>query len=192
MRASRERISSRQSVNGRPTINDQESMSQFDMRQMVDRIFGEADDPISLVEQRAELVTKYRILVWEGDATTFEFRYVSPSAVDILGYPLERWTSEPTFWADVVVHPDDRDEAIAYCALATGQGKAHDFIYRAQPADGRILCLHDFVQVVPGRYDLPEFLRGIMIDVTDDETAALECGLIHTNPSFDTLRSAAG
>lgn len=173
-------------------MTGKQSMSEFDIRQMVDRIFGEPDDPISLVEQRAALVTKYRILVWERDATTFEFRYVSPSAVDILGYPLERWTSEPTFWADHVVHPDDRDEAVAYFALATGQGRAYDFAYRARHEDGRILCLHDFVEIVPGRYELPEFLRGVMIDVTEDEDVDSKCGLIHTNPSFEILRTTAG
>ena len=167
-------------------------MSETEVRQMVDRIFGEPDDPMSLVEQRAELVSKFRVLVWEGDATTFQFRYVSQSAVDILGYPIERWTNEPSFWADVVVHPDDRDDAVAYCALATGQSKPHDFIYRAQHADGQIVYFHDFVRVVPGRYELPAFLRGVMLDVSSELAEKDVHGLLHANPSFDVLRTQAG
>lgn len=167
-------------------------MSDSEIRQMVDRIFGESDDPISLVDQRASLVSKCRLLVWEGDATTFQFRYVSPSAVDILGYPLSRWTTEPNFWADVVVHPDDRDDAVAYCALATGQSKPHDFIYRARHAEGQIVFLHDFVRVIPGRYELPEFLRGVMIDVTSEMSDKRLHGILHANPTFKALRSAAG
>lgn len=167
-------------------------MSDFDLRRMVDRILGEPDDPISLIEQRADLVTKFRLLVWEGDATTFQFRYVSPSAVDILGYSEDQWTSDPNFWADVVIHPDDRDEAVAYCALATGQMKPHDFIYRARHVDGRIVYLHDFVRVVPGRYDLPEFLQGVMIDVTAKHVPAHEKGLLRMNPTMRALQAGAG
>lgn len=167
-----------------------EPLSDFDLRRMVERIFGETDDPITLLEQRADLVTRFRLLVWEGDATTFQFRYVSPSAEEILGYPAERWMTEAGFWADVVVHPDDRDDAVAFCALATGQGRPHDFIYRARHADGHILYLHDFVRVVPGRYDLPEFLQGVMIDVSADFIPdEKHSGLHFMNPSLETLRA---
>ncbi|GEM_PF-1482604 len=167
-----------------------EPLSSFDLRQMVDRIFGDLDDPITLLEQRADLVSKFRLLVWEGDATTFQFQYVSPSAEDILGYPVERWIEEPNFWSDVIIHPEDRDDAVAYCALATGQAKPHDFIYRAHHADGSILYLHDFVRVVPGRYDLPAFLQGVMIDVTADFVPDQDkVGLLYVNPTLETLRA---
>lgn len=176
------------STNKSPTTG---TMSDFDVRRMVDRIFGDPDDPISLIEQRADMVTRYRLMVWEGDATSFQFRYVSESAVDILGYPVERWTSEPSFWQDVVIHPDDRDDALAYCALATGQVKPHDFIYRARHADGHVMYLHDFVRVVPGRYDLPEFLQGVMIDVSSEQFSEHQKGLLRTNPTFEVLQAGA-
>ena len=32
-------------------------------------------------------------IVWEADAETFAFTYVSPQAERILGYPLARWTA---------------------------------------------------------------------------------------------------
>ena len=64
------------------------------------------------------------------------------------------------------MHPDDRDDAIAYCALCTGKGEDHDFDYRAIASDGRTLLLHDVVKVVKGDKGIAARLRGIMLDVT--------------------------
>lgn len=130
--------------------------------------FGNARESIEVVAQRAEALFDRPIIVWEGDAQTFAFSFVSASAETILGHPVGRWTREATFWADAVVHPDDRDDAVAYCALATGKCIDHAFVYRANTADGRVLWLADYVQVVLGGRGVPERLRGIMIDVTDE------------------------
>ena len=43
-------------------------------------------------------------IVWEADAFTFKFSLVSRQAKRILGYPIERWLGEPTFWKDHI-HP---------------------------------------------------------------------------------------
>lgn len=129
--------------------------------------FGDGSDPIATVARRAEaLFGDVAIIVWEGDAQTFQFSFVSSAAEEILGHPRVRWTREATFWADHVVHPDDRDEAIAYCALATGKGRDHAFEYRANTASGKTVILVDYVQVIRGARGVPERLRGIMIDVT--------------------------
>lgn len=135
----------------------------------VARIFGADDDPMVLVEHRArQLLPDMRPIVWEGDAQTFQFSFVGGAAEEVLGYPASRWTSEPTFWADVVVHPDDRNDAIAFCAVATGKGKDHDFQYRARCADGRTVRLHDIVKVVKGSRGVAERLRGIMVELPPD------------------------
>jgi PAS domain-containing protein len=138
-----------------------------DLVERLDQVFGDLNDPMPLVARRARLLLpEFRTIAWEGDAGTFQFLYVSDSAAALLGYPTARWLQEPTFWADVIIHPEDRDYAVSYCALATGQGKDHDFLYRAVAADGTVLRLHDFVRLVPGRLNIPTHLRGIMIDVT--------------------------
>lgn len=128
--------------------------------------FGTGREPIAVVASRAEaLFGDVPVIVWEGDAQTFEFSFVSASAEKVLGHPRERWTSEATFWADHVVHPADRDDAIAYCALATGKGRNHAFEYRANAADGRTVTLVDYVQVIMGKRGIPERLRGIMVEM---------------------------
>lgn len=131
-------------------------------------VFGRPEDPVALVERRAaELLPGRRVIVWEGDPQTFQFSHVSPSAEGILGYPVARWTTTADFWAGTVVHAADRAAAVAFCALATGQGRDHDFRYRAVAADGRVVTLHDVVHVIKGSRGVATMLRGVMIDVSD-------------------------
>lgn len=126
--------------------------------------FGRADESMDAVTERArQLFPDAPVIAWEGDAQTFQFSFVSDTAEQILGYPRERWVTEPTFWADTVVHPEDRNDAIAFCALATGKCQDHDFVYRATTVDGRTVLLHDVVQVVIGERGVPTRLRGIMV-----------------------------
>lgn len=153
--------------------------------------FGTGSEPISVVARRAEtLFADVPIIVWEGDAQTFEFSFVSSAAEKVLGHPRERWTGEATFWADHVVHPADRDDAIAYCALATGKGRDHAFEYRANAADGRTVTLVDYVQVITGKRGIAERLRGIMIEVgpTPNQSRAVAW----QSPSRQVLESDSG
>ncbi|WP_198674806.1 EAL and GGDEF domain-containing protein [Rhodoferax ferrireducens] len=102
-------------------------------------------------------------IVWEADAATFVFNYVSGNAERILGYPVTDWL-EPGFWADHI-DPQDRDQAIQYCVACTGRLEDHNFEYRFITQDGRTVWLRDIVKVVEenGR---PRWLRGLMIDIT--------------------------
>lgn len=161
-----------------------------------DPIFGPSTDPIAHVAQRAAAMPSARQpIVWEGDAATFQFLFVSENAERLLGYPTARWTSEATFWADVVVHPRDREEAIAYCALATGKKADHEFEYRAVRADGAVIWLLDVVRVVMGARGVPERLRGLMFDITAAKQSVgqvVRVGDLWVRPSRAELERLAG
>jgi two-component system, cell cycle sensor histidine kinase and response regulator CckA len=132
-------------------------------------IFGDPADRIEEVAARAtRIITERPVIVWEGDPQTFVFSYVSAAAERVLGYPAARWM-QPGFWAKTVVHPDDASDAVAYCALATGQGRDHDFRYRARTADGETVLLHDVVHVIKGPLGVATKLRGIMVPVEEFE-----------------------
>ncbi|MFO0983268.1 MAG: response regulator [Planctomycetota bacterium] len=119
-----------------------------------------------LIEERlANLLNHINGIVWEVDARTFMFTFVSQQAERLLGYPLERWTSEPTFWRDHI-HADDRERAVRYCMDATSRGEAHDFEYRMVSAKGQDVWLHDLVTVETAA-GKPTRLRGVMVDVTE-------------------------
>ena len=43
-------------------------------------------------------------IVWEYDPVTARFTFVSQSAAEILGYPVEQWLQQPNFWQNLI-HP---------------------------------------------------------------------------------------
>jgi PAS domain S-box-containing protein len=115
--------------------------------------------------QHEALVESIDGIVWEADASTFNFTFVSHQAETILGYPVEKWLTDPNFWISHV-HVDDRDWAIAFCAAATERKENHQFDYRMMAADGRVVWLRDIV-TVSQMEDHTFRLRGVMIDITE-------------------------
>jgi len=75
-------------------------------------------------EQFRNLVNTVGGIVWQADAETFRFTFVSEQAERILGYPIERWLNEPTFWKDHL-HPEDREWAVNFCVNATAEKRDH-------------------------------------------------------------------
>ena len=108
-------------------------------------------------------------IVWEADAETFKFTFINKQAERILGYPVERWLQEPTFWKDHL-HPEDLDWAVQFCANATADKRDHDFEYRMIAADGRTVWLRDLVTVVV-EGNRPTRIRGVMVDATERKRA---------------------
>jgi PAS domain S-box-containing protein len=130
-------------------------------------VFDAGRDSIESVQARARSAfPAAKFIVWEGDPATFAFSYVGADAESLLGYPAADWIDSPGFWVDHVVHPDDRREALACCALATGRGRDQLFEYRALRNDGSIVWMLDYVNVVRGGRGVPSRLRGIMFDIT--------------------------
>lgn len=108
-------------------------------------------------------------IVWEGDAETFVFTYVSAKAERLLGYPTTAW-HQPGFWVSHL-HPEDRDWAVEFCVSCTGRLEDHDFEYRFQKADGAYIWLRDIVTVSSDESGRPRWLRGVMVDITHQKQA---------------------
>lgn len=123
-------------------------------------------EAVAAQQRFRDLVNTLDGIVWEADAETFAFSFVSDRAERILGYPVERW-SEPTFWRDHL-HPEDRDRATAFRAKATSEKRNYDFEYRMTAADGRVVWLRDLVAVVAAG-DRATRLRGVMADITSSK-----------------------
>jgi len=111
-------------------------------------------------------------IVWECDANDFRFTFVSEAAERILGYPISAWLEDPHFWANHV-HPDDREEARAYCLRCTRQRRDHTFEYRMKSACGKDVWIKAVVTVV-SKDGAAVLLRGIMLDVTKRKAVETE------------------
>lgn len=105
------------------------------------------------------------VIIWEADPETLQFTYVSQSAERLLGYTLEDWLTRGTFWIDLL-HPADREHAVATCAAAVRECRDHDFEYRVISAAGRVVWIRDVVRVVCDDRGVIG-LRGVMLDITD-------------------------
>ena len=86
-------------------------------------------------------------ILWESDAPTRQFTFVSQGAEKALGYPVHQWLREPDFWIQHI-HPDDRECAITSCFRAVAEGRDNEFEYRMVAADGRPVWLRDIVRIV--------------------------------------------
>ena len=122
-------------------------------------------------EQRFhDLVQELDAIVWEAEAHTLKFTFVSQRAEGILGYPVEHWLRERDFWAGRI-HPEDRERTLALSRAALARGKDHEFEYRAIAADGRVIWLRDIVHVARDPRGDARQLRGITLDLTERKRA---------------------
>lgn len=116
------------------------------------------------------------VIFWEADAETFQFTFVSQSAEVMLGYPVERWLSEPEFWTNIL-HPEDRNlvETLHTTSLLSGQNTSentdHDFEYRCITINGEVIWFRDKVYQVRDEQGIVQKLRGLMIDITESKKA---------------------
>jgi PAS domain S-box-containing protein len=102
-------------------------------------------------------------IIWEADARTTQFHFVSARAESLLGYPRDAWYTAG-FWQAHIYEPD-REAALACCAESTSRLENHAFEYRMVARDGRLVWIRDIVTVVE-RNGRPDILRGVMFDVT--------------------------
>lgn len=123
-----------------------------------------AEEKIKLSSERFQnLVDSIEGIVWEADANTVSFTYVSKQAERLLGFSIDEWYTDG-FWANHL-HPDDKEKTINYCISQTKKMLAHEFSYRFICKDGTIIWLRDIVNVIveDGK---PRWLRGVMFDIT--------------------------
>jgi PAS domain S-box-containing protein len=126
-------------------------------------------------EALQESEVKYRSLVESAsavpcklDIATGRFTYMGQQIEELLGYPMSSWVGFDT-WSDRI-HPEDREQARAYCMAATSRGEDHEFEYRAIAADGRHVWIRDVVSVIMGEQG-PKEIIGFMFDITERKRA---------------------
>ncbi len=120
----------------------------------------------------------YRSLVEQIPAVTYistvgeppTATYVSPQVESLLGYGVAQWLSEPSFWLERVVHPEDRGRVGAESRLADQTGAFHSE-YRTVAADGRVVWVRDSAVLVLGADGAPLYWRGVMFEITAQKTA---------------------
>lgn len=104
-------------------------------------------------------------VVWEADAATLAFRFVSDQVQHILGYKPSEWLNDPEFWQNHI-YPADREQALGICAREVHEMRNHTLDYRMIRADGGLVWIKDVVSVLRDEHG-NVVMRGLMVDVTE-------------------------
>ena len=117
-----------------------------------------------------DLVHGVDAIVTEVEIATRRVLFVNGRVETLLGYPVEQWLTDPSFWRSRV-HPDDRERVFA-CSdreIAAGRDWAQE--YRMEAADGRVVWVRDSVTFRGDR------LHCLKVDITERKrTEALLAG----------------
>jgi len=130
-----------------------------------DSVRSRTSSPGSELRRLRSLVADLDAVVWEADAASCLFTFVSEGARDILGYSPQEWLAEPSFWADHI-HPEDRELVVDEFLRAATLGTPRDTEYRFIAGDGEITWVRDIGHVVNDAEGAPLLVRGLMVDVT--------------------------
>lgn len=108
------------------------------------------------------------VVLWEAVPETLRRTIVSRHAEALFGYPIARWTSEPTFWHDHI-YPEDRARATAEMRALVKRrgGSSRQLRYRFLDAAGEILWVTDLVSVQRDKSGKAEVVMGATVDVSD-------------------------
>jgi PAS domain S-box-containing protein len=126
-----------------------------------------------LLKQTQKSEARYRSLLENIPAITYisgtgtdgRIEYVSPQAEQLLGYPRNAYTDDPSFWANIM-HPDDAGP-VQQQSLQTSKSFApFSMEYRVIARDKRVVWLKDEAALVRDADGEPLYWLGIWTEIT--------------------------
>ena len=150
----------------------------------ISTLAGSFDEMAESLEQRTiqlhQAEAKYRTLVEHIPMVTYAAHwnkfngafYISPQIQSALGFSPEEWLRDSRLWL-TRIHPDDRERVLAefqYDPLKDGKAKFHSE-YRIRSRIGDLRWFHDEAVVVEDGAGDPQFLQGILLDITEQKEA---------------------
>ena len=138
-------------------------------------------DVTELMQTQAELRdarSKYGALVEQIPAIVYldaadedmSTLYVSPQIQEILGYTAQEYIDDAGLW-ERILHPDDREEALATYLRGRESGEPFVFEYRLLARDGRTVWFRDSAIVLTDARGRPQSIQGVMLDITERKEA---------------------
>jgi PAS domain S-box-containing protein len=94
-----------------------------------------------------DLVQQLDAIIWERQAETLQFTFISRQVETILGYPAKQWLNESGFF-ERHIHPDDLAQTLAQYRQAIQNRQSQEIEFRLIAADGNILYLRDKITPV--------------------------------------------
>lgn len=125
---------------------------------------GEADRYRALIEEIPALT----YVAWADDSGSRA--YVSPQLQAMVGFTPGEWLAEPDMWVRRL-HPEDRERVLRQFREACVSGGRFASEYRILDRDGRVVWWRDEGRVLPDPDGKARFVRGFVLDVTEQRLA---------------------
>ncbi len=136
---------------------------------------GAAPDAASVPPALYSIVNDIDAIVWEADASTLRYQFVSERAEELLGYPSNVWQSTENFWRQKI-HEEDRDRVSDFYRHAQEAGTSHACEYRALTATGSVLWVREIVRVQRDEHGQALKFTGLTLDITARRSADEQSG----------------
>jgi two-component system, sensor histidine kinase and response regulator len=136
---------------------------------VVERRFSAQASALDFERRYRLLIEAVQVIIWRKNLGSSAFNFVNQEAESRLGYSLEQWIANPTFWIDHV-HPDDRARVESCCRTAEEENVPQQFEHRMITARGETVWLRSLIRVVVGEAETNE-LVGVMVDVSERKRA---------------------
>jgi diguanylate cyclase len=96
--------------------------------------------------------------------------YVSPQLLTMTGFSPSEWLAEPDMWAQRL-HAEDRQTVLQEFRDACASGGRFACEYRILDREGRVVWWRDEGRVLPGPDGKARFVRGFVLDITEQKLA---------------------
>ncbi len=137
-----------------------------------------SDNGAGAARRSSEPVDRYRALIEEIPALTYvawadetgSRAYVSPQLQAMTGFSPAEWLSEPDMWMKRL-HAHDRERVLRQFRDACASKGRFASEYRLLDREGRVLWWRDEGRALPGPDGTTRFVRGFVLDVTEQKLA---------------------
>jgi len=117
------------------------------------------------------LVEKTSVAIYRDEADeNAKTLYVSPQIETLLGYSKDEWKENPSLWKSLL-HPDDRTKIMSDIQSYVKTGEKSITEYRLKTKDQRWIWVLDESVVVKDENGVPEYVQGVLIDITNRKNA---------------------
>ena len=149
---------------------------QSDARPLVLALVRDVTERKEAERQVREAEARFRTLVEQIPAVTYvqeptgdkRTSYVSPQVESVLGYPANRELLDTDHWIRIM-HPDDREQALAEDARTDETGEPFKIEYRQFAKDGRMVWIRDEAVLVRDDEGNPLYWQGVQLDITEQK-----------------------
>ena len=171
--------------------------AELDALQVVAATYGAAVTRRRVADAMQRAEDRYRTLVeqlpvavyidgLDDNATTL---YISPQIDRLIGYTSDEWEHDPELWPRLL-HPDDRDRALAAQARHNETGMPFREEYRLIRKDGTVVWIRDEALVVRAPDGRFLYSQGILQDVTDVKEAEAQIAFLAFRDQLTGLPNA--